>query len=124
MEGILVPLGLFAAIVLIVYIFYANRNKERLALINKGLSAGILDRIPQVSLLTYKLGFFLIGVGLGSLAGNLVAMNTMLNEAVSYFSMIMLFGGASLIVFHLLEKRIVAGYKKPDYKNVKIVTLD
>ena len=114
MEGVLVPLGLFAAVVLIAYIFYNNRNKERLALINKGVGADIFNKIPQVSLITYKLGFFLIGIGLGTLVGNVLAINTMLEEGVSYFSMIMLFGGGSLILFHLLEKRIVQKYNKLD----------
>ena len=36
MEEILIPLGLFASVVLVVYIYYNGRNKERLALIEKG----------------------------------------------------------------------------------------
>jgi hypothetical protein len=112
MEEILVPLALFATIVLIVYIFYTNRNKERLALINKGIGADILNRVPQASLMTFKIGFFLIGLGIGSLAGNIMAVNTTLNEGVAYFSMIMLFGGLSLVIFHLLEKRFLRNYKE------------
>jgi predicted MFS family arabinose efflux permease len=112
MEQILIPLAFFATIVLIVYIFYTSRNKERLALINKGVGAEIFNKIPQASLFSFKIGFFLIGIGIGSLIGNIVAVNTALQQGVAYFSMILLFGGASLVIFHLLEKRIVQNYKK------------
>jgi hypothetical protein len=112
MEEILIPLALFATIVLIVYIFYTNRYKERLALIDKGSSADILSRMPQISSLTLKTGFFLIGLGIGSLVGNIAAVHTSLNEGVAYFSMIMLFGGASLIISFVLENRMLRNSKK------------
>jgi len=112
MEEILIPLAFFATIVLVVYIFYSNRNKERLALINKGIGADILNRIPHASLLTFKIGFFFIGLAIGSLLGNIIAVNTSLEEGVAYFSMIMLFGGLSLIIYHLLEKRFIRNYKE------------
>ncbi len=103
MEEILIPLGFFASIVVIVYIYYNGRNKERLALIEKGENAGVFDlkRTPFPSL---KLGLFLVGVGVGFIAGNIVANYTSLEEPVAYFSMILLFGGGSLISFFLIEK--------------------
>jgi hypothetical protein len=112
MEEILIPLAFFATIVLIVYIFYANRNKERLALINKSLGAEIFNQIPQFSMVSFKIGFLLIGLGIGSLVGNILAVNSSLHEGVSYFSMIMLFGGASLIISQFVEKRMIQNYKK------------
>ncbi len=112
MEEILIPLAFFACIVLIVYIYYSNRSKERMALIEKGIGAKIFNYVQSASLFSYKIGFFLIGIGIGSLLGNIVAVNTSLEEGVAYFSMIMLFGGASLVLFHLLEKKIVGNYKE------------
>jgi hypothetical protein len=111
MEGILVPMAFFATIVLVVYIFYTNRSKERLALINKEIGADLLNRMPSASLYSFKTGFFLIGLGLGSLAGNFMAMLTTLEDGVAYFSMLMLFGGMSLVVFYFLEKRLVKRHK-------------
>ena len=112
MEEILIPLGFFASIVVIVYIFYANRNRERMALIEKGIGAEIFNQIQPVSMLSFKIGFFLVGLGIGSLAGNIVATATMIEEGVAYFSMLMLFGGFSLILFHLLEKKFIQKYRK------------
>jgi hypothetical protein len=112
---IFVPISFFATIVLIVYIYYSNRNKERMALIEKGQDAGIFkSKNRPVYLLTFKLGFFLIGLGIGLLIGNILAASTRLEEEVAYFSMILLFGGISLIIYHLLEKRIIQKYQNPE----------
>lgn len=104
MEEVLIPLGFFASVVLIVYVYYNGRNKERLALIEKDKDAGIFD-LKHKPFPTLKLGMFLVGVGVGILAGNLLANLTSLEEPVSYFSMILLFGGGSLITFFLIEKK-------------------
>lgn len=118
MEGIFVPLAFFASIVLIVYIYYSNRNKERMALIDKGVDAGIFKSSRPASLLTFKIGFFFIGIGVGILIGNIIAATTRLEEEVAYFSMLFLFGGASLIIYHLLEKKLIQKYQKPE-KNIE-----
>ena len=41
-EEILIPLSLFAAIFGMVYLYYTTRNKERLALIEKGADSSFL----------------------------------------------------------------------------------
>jgi hypothetical protein len=104
MEEILIPLGFFASIVLVVYIYYSGRSKERLALIEKGENAGMFN-IKHKPFPTLKLGMFLVGIGVGVLVGNLLAYSSSLEEPVAYFSMILLFGGASLITFFLIEKK-------------------
>jgi hypothetical protein len=114
MVEIFIPLAFFASIVLIVYIYYTNRHKERMALIEKGLDAGIFRSSRPVSLLTFKIGFFFIGLGIGILIGNIIAATTTLEEEVAYFSMLFLFGGASLIVYHLMEKKLIQKYQKPE----------
>jgi len=110
-----IPISFFATIVLIVYIFVSNRNKERMALIEKGLDAGIfkINRRP-LYLLTFKLGFFLIGLGIGLLVGNILAATTRLEEEVAYFSMLFLCGGISLIIYHVMERKIIQKYEKPE----------
>jgi uncharacterized membrane protein YfcA len=104
MDGILVPISFFACIVLIIYIFFTSRNKERLALIEKGADASLF-KIKGAFSATLKYGMFLMGVGIGILVGNIVAVSTSLEEVVAYFSMILLFGGASLIAYYLIEKK-------------------
>jgi hypothetical protein len=112
MEGIFVPLAFFASIVLIVYIYYTNRNKERMALIEKGLDASIFRSPQSGGLLTIKFAFLFIGIGIGILVGNILETTTRLNEEVAYFSMIFLFGGASLIIFHLLQNKLTKTEKE------------
>ncbi|NJO92604.1 MAG: hypothetical protein HC831_29305 [Chloroflexia bacterium] len=82
MEEILVPIGFFASIVIMVYVYYSGRNKERLALIEKGEKASLLE-IKHKPFPTLKLGMFLVGLGVGILAGNLLANLTSLEEPVS-----------------------------------------
>jgi len=102
MEGILVPLGFFASIVLILYVYYTNRNKERMALIEKGADASLF-KTSSKPFPTLKIGMFLVGIGLGILFGDILAKLTTLNQEVAMFSMILLFGGMSLIVYYLYE---------------------
>ena len=104
MEGIFVPIGFFAALVLILWVYYTNRNKERMALIEKGADASLF-KVGSKKFPALQWGVFLIGIGLGILAGNILAVSTNLEEEVAYFSMIFLFGGLSLIVNHLMDKK-------------------
>ena len=46
-----------------------------------------------------------IGVAIGILLGNILEVTTTLQEEVSYFSMIFLFGGIGLVINHFIEKK-------------------
>lgn len=104
MVEIIVPLAVFASIVLIFYIFFSTRNKERLALIEKGMDASIF-KASKKSSPALKYGMFFVGIGIGVIAGNILAVYTSLEPATTFISMILLFGGASLITFHLIETK-------------------
>lgn len=114
MEAILIPLGLFAGVVLVVYIYYNSRNKERLALINRGEDASIFDT-KSSPFPTLKLGMFLAGTGLGVLVADFLAYNTNLDPGVAFLSMLLLFGGGSLIIFYIIEQTS----KKTTNKKIK-----
>ena len=101
---IFIPISFFAAIVLIIYLFLSTRNKERMALIEKGADASLFQSKPR-SFSILKIGMFLAGIGLGILFGNIVAVSTSLKTETAYFSMIFLFAGCSLIISHLIEKK-------------------
>ncbi|MEN8122094.1 MAG: DUF6249 domain-containing protein [Bacteroidota bacterium] len=103
-EDIVVPIVVFASMVLIVYLFLSTRNKERMALIEKGASAEMFKSKAK-PFQTLKWGMFTIGIGLGILFGNIIAVNTSLEEPTAYFSMIFLFAGTSLVANHLFEKK-------------------
>lgn len=100
---ILVPLGFFALVFGVWYIYITSRNKERMSLIEKGANPELFKSNSTFPF--FKLGLFLIGVAIGILAGYYLE-NTGMNEETAYFSMIFLFGGISLVVSTLLQKKL------------------
>lgn len=82
------------------------RRKERLALIDKGLTAAIFNSESNVSP-SLKYGIFCIGIAIGFLMGEILAEFTHLNEGIAYLSMIFLFGGIGLVVYYFIAKKHV-----------------
>ncbi|HNY01010.1 MAG TPA: hypothetical protein PKG48_00405 [Bacteroidales bacterium] len=97
----LIPIAFFGMVYGIVYLFV--RNKERLALINKGANATIFDSSREHS--SMKWGLLFVGIGTGILLGKVVASYTTMDEEPAYFSMICLLGGIGLIAYHLLARK-------------------
>jgi hypothetical protein len=79
------------------------RRKERHMLIEKGANMPeFKSDLPAFS--GIKFGLFFVGIGIGVLAGSILAATTVLEKEVSYFSMIFLFGGIALVISHFVEK--------------------
>ena len=97
----LIPIAFFAMVYGIVYLFV--RKKERLALIAKGTDASIFEPSKQPSSL--KWGLLFVGIGAGILLGKVLAVYTTLEEEPAFFSMICLFGGIGLIIYHLIANK-------------------
>jgi predicted MFS family arabinose efflux permease len=102
MVEVLVPLSAFALTFGMWYIFITARNKERLALIEKGGSPDLFK--INSGFRSLKLGLFLVGVAIGIIAGYYLKEGGM-DETPAFFSMIFLFGGIALVVTHFLEKK-------------------
>lgn len=103
MEGILIPISFFLTIFAILYVYYTTRNKERLALIEKGEDARLFKtRSSRWGLL--KWGIFLIAAGIGVIAG--FGLSTVINEVAAFFTMILFFGGIGLIVAHFITNAL------------------
>lgn len=103
----LVPVVFFIALAVVLYVFIQARHRERMAMIEKGFDASLLQgdissRTGKFGAL--KIGIVAIGVGVGLLAGSILEAATTLNDEVAYFSMIALFGGLGLIVYYLLVR--------------------
>ncbi len=112
MEAAIVFIALFAAVFGILYIFYSTRHKERLALIEKGANASLFNTGKQGGLasfswtrFTLKMGMFFMGIGLGIIAGAIIASMDLMPEGPDYISMIFLFGGLSLVFFYLIDRK-------------------
>ncbi len=100
---ILVPLGFFAAVVLSIYFVSSALHKQKMAMIEKGLWEKPKTKKDKNQ--GMKAGILLIGLGIGIFAGYLLGEFTVINAVVSYFSMILLFGGAALILNNFVLAR-------------------
>ncbi|MEI7982751.1 MAG: DUF6249 domain-containing protein [Bacteroidota bacterium] len=98
----LIPVAFFAMVYGVVYLFV--RKKERLALIQQGADASIFES-NKSGPTSLKWGLLLVGIGIGILLGKVLAVYTTLDEEPAFFSMICLFGGLGLIIYHLLAKK-------------------
>ena len=104
MEGLLIPLGFFLAVFAILYVYWTTRTKERLALVEKGMDAGIFKgECSQLALV--KWGIFLIALGLGVVVGS--TLTNVMDEVVAYFTGILVLGGVGLIVAYLVTSALL-----------------
>ena len=107
---ILIPISLFLAVFGIFYLFLSTRNKERLALIEKGVDAGIFmkgtqNAIPTGRIIILNLALLLIGIGVGVFIALLLSAYTSLNQDAIYPAAIFTMAGIGLFVgFHMTGK--------------------
>ena len=110
MEVLIAFLAFFATVFGIMYIFYTTRNKERLALIDKGADASLFNTNSTSGFswgkLSLKLGMLAIGISLGILIGELLVTSLNFDDDVSYPSMIFLFGGLALVMFYFVDRKL------------------
>ncbi|WP_439184169.1 DUF6249 domain-containing protein [Carboxylicivirga taeanensis] len=109
MEEVLVPLVFFGSIaaVIISLSYYRNRRMERTALIAAGKEASIFDYGKPKHYLSLKYGMLLVGVALGIIVGNSISQNSGMPEEMAFLSMMLLFGGASLVLFYIIQKTLL-----------------
>ncbi len=101
----LILLTIFSSIFGIFFVWISTRNKERMALIEKGADASLFTtKKRSFTNITLKIGMLAVGIGTGILAGSLLSNYTTINEDVAFPSMIFLFGGLFLVGNAFLEK--------------------
>ncbi|WP_299120104.1 DUF6249 domain-containing protein [uncultured Tenacibaculum sp.] len=124
MEVAIVFMFLFAVIFGVFYLFYSTRNKERLALIEKGVDAKIfMQGERKKSTLTGRviilnLALLAMGIGVGVLLGAILSSNfgysggwenrpsNAIDSEVFFISSIFLCAGAALFVGFNLTKKL------------------
>ncbi len=112
MGGEIIIVGLiFGAIFGVFYLYFSTRNKERLALIEKGAEASIFfssknrRSAPFWKVLILNLSLILISIGIGVfLASMLVMMGV--DEEVAYPGTIFLMAGIGLFVGFNMTKNL------------------
>jgi hypothetical protein len=104
---VIVPIAFFLVVFGIVYLYYSSRNKERLALIEKGAEASIFygPKSERSGKWILKVGILAIGVALGVLVGAALESAGM-DHDVAYPASIFLFGGIALVAAYFLARRV------------------
>jgi hypothetical protein len=112
MEEVITFVALLATVFGLGYIYYTTRNRERMALIEKGADASLFNTGKEGgktfinwSKFTLKIGMLAIGIALGIIVGSLFAERSVLDEDASYSSMVFFFGGLSLVVFYIIDRK-------------------
>ena len=111
MEVLVAFIAFFATVFGIYYVSVTTRNKERMALIDKGADASLFNTgkedqaLFNWNKLTLKIGMLLMGVGFGIIAGAILESMQVMENGADYTSMIFVFGGLSLVVFYLIDRK-------------------
>ena len=113
MTGILVPITMFIGAFAMVFGIRYLSNKEKMAMIERGIDPGIGKSTPR-PYLSLKFGLLLVGLGIGLL----VALFTVRSvfgpdmshqeegqSAAIYFGCLGVFGGLGLIISFLIERK-------------------
>ncbi|HEV7381542.1 MAG TPA: DUF6249 domain-containing protein, partial [Dyadobacter sp.] len=81
------------------------RYRERMAMIERNVNASIFTNKSTISP-TLKFGMLLVGIALGILIGDILHDYYDFNRGTAFSSMTLLFGGISLIINFVIERRL------------------
>ncbi len=108
MQGeFLIPIFLFGGIAVVLVVYFNNRHKERMAMIEKGVSAADLRGTPMREWLranplsSLKWGLLAAFVGVGLFVAEWMDRAFFMHESV-YFATTLVFGGAGLVIFYFI----------------------
>ena len=104
MEDIFVPIAFFLVAFGIVYIAVTAKNRERLAMIEKGINPRESSGSKNTGVLL-KWALLVVGLGVGFFVANLIETYTILEEEPAYFGSVLLFGGIGLLSAYLILRR-------------------
>ena len=104
---VLVNLIIFSTLFGVVYMFLTSRNKERLALIEKGADASVFNSGKKFSFseVIMNIALLAIGIGTGVLIGAMLEQSGLASE-VAFTSSIFIFGGLGLLVSIFINKKL------------------
>lgn len=105
-------ISLFIVIFGIAYLHFSTRNKERLALIEKGADASIFVKgkaektAPVWKVLILNLALLLMGIGLGIIIAGILNYNLGIQGDIAYPGSIFLMSGLALFVGFTMTKKL------------------
>jgi Domain of unknown function (DUF6249) len=102
---------IFGSIFGIFYLYFSTRNKERLALIEKGADASIFNIGKRAGsswkVIVLNLAFLLMGVGLGVFLANLLDTYSNLDSDAVYPALIFFMAGVGLYAGFTQTRKVV-----------------
>jgi uncharacterized membrane protein len=111
MEDIFITLFLFGSIFGIFYLHYTTRNRERMALIEKGADASIFftkkekrRTTPFWKILLLNFALLLMGVGFGYVIGELVGQFSIIRIEKSIPGFVFIFAGMGLLIGYFISR--------------------
>jgi hypothetical protein len=109
-EVVILPI-IFGIIFGVFYLYFSTRNKERMALIEKGADASIFMKgkphtAPIWKVLILNLALLLMGIGLGIFVASLLDHYTSLDEDAVYPATIFLMAGTGLLIGFSMTKNL------------------
>ena len=109
-EVIILP-AIFGGIFGIFYLYFTTRNKERMALIEKGADAKIFTRerqraAPVWKVIILNLALLLMGIGAGVIIGGILRFNFNIEPPVAFPGSIFLMAGTGLLIGFFLTKNL------------------
>lgn len=111
MEDIFISVSFFLVVFGIIYLFLSTRNKERLALIEKGADAGIFMKGKQNNssagkIIILNLSLLLMGIGVGVFIALILSTYTSLNEDALYPAITFIMAGLGLFIGFYMTKKL------------------
>ena len=109
-EIVIIPI-IFGVIFGIFYLFISARNKERLALIEKGAEASIFysknkSATPMWKVLVVNFALLLMGIGLGIFIAGILNQTFGVDQDIAYPGTIFLMAGIGLFTGFYLTKKL------------------
>jgi hypothetical protein len=109
---IIIVAVIFGAIFGVFYLYYSTRNKERVALIEKGAEASIFVKgkrdhaAPFWKIITLNLALLLMGIGIAIFIASILVHSVGLDDDVAYPGTIFLMAGIGLFTGFSMTKKL------------------
>lgn len=112
LPAVLIPISFFLTVFAILYLYFSSRNRERLALIEKGVDANIFFKakdekdIPTWKIVLINFAVLLMSVGVAIFLGSALENWMGLDEEIAYPGTIFFMSGVGLMVGFEVTKRL------------------